>query len=49
MKKLVNDRSYYHMIAVNGEKYIKENYSPEAIGKLIQQRLDYIHLWKFGG
>ncbi|WP_270406849.1 glycosyltransferase family 4 protein [Paenibacillus timonensis] len=49
MKKLVNDRSYYHMIAVNGEKYIKENYSPEAIGKLIQKRLDYIHLWKFGG
>ncbi|WP_339817816.1 glycosyltransferase family 4 protein [Paenibacillus sp. FSL R7-0216] len=49
MKKLVNDKGYYRMIAANGEKYIKENYSPEAVGKLIQQRLDYIHLWKFGG
>ncbi len=49
MKKLVNDKSYYQTIAVKGEKYIKEYYSPEAIGKLIQQRLDYIHLWKFGG
>lgn len=49
MRRLAVDTDYYRKIAENGEKHIKENYSPEAIGRLIRQRLDYIHKWKFGG
>nr|WP_240479926.1 glycosyltransferase family 4 protein [Paenibacillus fonticola] len=49
MKRLVDDEDYYRSIALAGQKYIQEQYSPEAVGRLIQKRLDYIYLWKFGG
>lgn len=49
MKRLTADKEFYHRIALAGQRNIKENFSPEAIGKLIQQRLQYIELWKFGG
>lgn len=49
MKRLVSDKDFYQSIALAGQKHILEHYSPEAVGKLIQKRLDYIYLWKFGG
>lgn len=49
MRRLVNDELYYKLISCNGERYIKENYSPTAIGELITKRLEYIYKWKNGG
>ena len=49
MARLTLDKEYYNKIAEKGESYIKEHYSPKVIGDLIQRRLNYIHLWKFGG
>ncbi|MGG1877277.1 glycosyltransferase [Paenibacillus cisolokensis] len=49
MKRLVTDSDYYSSVASKGEAFIKEYYSPHAIGRLIQKRLEYINLWKFGG
>ncbi|MDN4066508.1 glycosyltransferase family 4 protein [Paenibacillus vini] len=49
MKRLTADKEFYHRIALAGQRNIKENFSPESVGKLIQQRLQYIELWKFGG
>ena len=49
MFKLVNDREYYNQLSNKGEQYIKENHSPEKIGKLIRKRLDYINKFKYGG
>lgn len=49
MTKLVNDREYYNRISSAGELFIKSNYSPRVIGELIKKRLNYIHMWKFGG
>ncbi|MEN1989123.1 glycosyltransferase [Paenibacillus hubeiensis] len=49
MRKLYEDRNFYEQISLKGEVYIKEHYSPRAIGSLIQRRLDYISMWKFGG
>lgn len=42
MEKLVNDNEFYNEIAQNGEMTIKEQFSPKAIGALIQKRLKYI-------
>ncbi|RCX19026.1 glycosyltransferase involved in cell wall biosynthesis [Fontibacillus phaseoli] len=49
MKRLTADKEFYDKIALAGQKNIKENFSPTAVGKLIQERLNYIELWKFGG
>lgn len=49
MKKLVNDSIYYTSISDEGEKYIKQYYSPTAVGGLIKKRLIQIHLWNSGG
>lgn len=49
MKKLVLDKVFYRKIAESGQAQIREKYSPEAVGKLIRQRIEYIELWKFGG
>ncbi|UUZ83041.1 glycosyltransferase [Paenibacillus sp. P26] len=45
MKKLVSDPDYYKEISLNGEKSIKQNLSPKAVGELIQKRLNYIYSW----
>lgn len=42
MNKLANDNEFYKSIAIKGEKMIKEQFSPKAIGELIQKRLKYI-------
>ena len=44
MKKLFFDREYYNKIAVSGEKTIKSEYSPEAMGRIIQKRLREINV-----
>ncbi|PZD96477.1 glycosyltransferase family 1 protein [Paenibacillus sambharensis] len=49
MEKLVYDVEYYNRIASKGEEDIKEHFSPKSVGALIQKRLDYIYMWKFGG
>ncbi|MGG4400604.1 glycosyltransferase [Paenibacillus amylolyticus] len=49
MRKLREDKSYYEQVSLRGEEYIKQNYSPHIIGRLIQKRLEYISMWKFGG
>lgn len=49
MKRLKSDENFYRRIALAGQRNIRENYSPESIGKLIKERLNYIELWKFGG
>lgn len=49
MKRLVNNSDFYNSVASKGEAFIKEYYSPKAIGSLIQKRLEYIYFWKFGG
>ncbi|MGG1553533.1 glycosyltransferase [Paenibacillus ferrarius] len=45
MKTLVSDKSYYRQIAINGQKNIKENYSPAAVGQLMTKRLKYLNLY----
>ncbi|RED57646.1 glycosyltransferase [Cohnella lupini] len=42
MVRLVNDKVYYKEIALNGEQTIKRDFSPSAIGKMIEKRLRYI-------
>ncbi|MGG4107925.1 glycosyltransferase [Paenibacillus lautus] len=49
MKKLVIDPDYYHTVASQGEKYIKQYYSPKYIGEMMNRRIDYIRKWRFGG
>lgn len=49
MKKLVEDKDYCRKIAVLGQQHIQTYYSPQAIGKLIKKRLDYISMWNYGG
>ncbi|MGG3284312.1 glycosyltransferase family 4 protein [Paenibacillus solani] len=49
MKRLFEDREFYDAIASEGEYSIKKDFSPEAVGRLIKKRLDYISLWNFGG
>ncbi|MNW58962.1 hypothetical protein D3C74_368550 [compost metagenome] len=49
MKRLVSDKDFYLRIAEAGRQQIRDHYSPEAVSKLIKQRLHYIELWKFGG
>ena len=39
MVKLSSDRSYYNNISSNAKIFIRNNYSPEVIGRLIQKRL----------
>ncbi|MFC4599703.1 glycosyltransferase [Cohnella hongkongensis] len=48
MKRLVEDSVYYKQIAVEGERYIKSELSPYAVGKLIEKRMRYIQR-HFGG
>ncbi|TVX97164.1 glycosyltransferase family 4 protein [Cohnella terricola] len=48
MKKLVEDPTYYSRIAANGQKTIKRDFSPAAVGELITRRLKYIQR-HFGG
>lgn len=49
MVRLVKDQDFYQKIAAAGQRNIKNNYSPNAVGSLIQKRLEYIEMWKFGG
>ncbi|MEE4563351.1 glycosyltransferase [Paenibacillus polymyxa] len=49
MKKLVAEPLYYEKIADEGKRTIQEHFSPSVVGSLIQKRLQYIYLWKFGG
>ncbi|WJH27529.1 glycosyltransferase [Paenibacillus sp. CC-CFT742] len=49
MRKLYDDRNYYEQLSSKGEAYIKQHFSPHTIGGLIQKRLEYISIWKFGG
>lgn len=49
MRKLFNDRAYYLKTASKGESYIKEHFSPQAVGNLIEKRLKYIALRNLGG
>ncbi|WP_232510204.1 glycosyltransferase [Paenibacillus crassostreae] len=49
MRKLCEDRNFYKEISLKGEQDIKRNYSPQVIGEMIEKRLQYINLWKFGG
>lgn len=49
MKRLVSEEHFYLQIGARGREYIKKNYSPVAVGQLIEKRLEYIYKWKFGG
>ena len=44
MKRLVEDKEYYKSVATKGEKYIKGNFSPEAISNIAKKRLDELGL-----
>ncbi len=44
MKLLVTDSDYYMTISSQGEKCIKENFSPTVIGEMIKKRLEYLKL-----
>jgi len=48
MRRLVADPCYYKRIAAEGERYIKSELSPRAVGKLIEKRISYIQR-HFGG
>lgn len=48
MRKLVTDSSYYNEVAISGQQTIRGNYSPSAIGEMIEKRLKYIQK-HFGG
>ncbi|MDF9840205.1 MULTISPECIES: glycosyltransferase [unclassified Paenibacillus] len=49
MRTLFDDKNFYKQISSNGEEHIKKYYSPQAVGDIIQRRLKYISMWKFGG
>ncbi|WP_318249372.1 glycosyltransferase family 4 protein [Paenibacillus sp. alder61] len=49
MIKLVNDPAFYLEVATNGERYIKQFHSPEAIGNQMKKRLEYISKYNLGG
>ena len=49
MKRISRDATFREEIASNGQRTIRENYSPEAVSKKIKQRLSYIQLWNSGG
>lgn len=42
MKKLYSDKKYYNLIALNAEKYIKQNFSLEKSAEAINNRLSVI-------
>ncbi|WP_337103796.1 glycosyltransferase [Paenibacillus sp. YIM B09110] len=44
MKRLVNDAEFYNRIALKGQQTIKNDYSPSVIGKMIEERLNYIQI-----
>jgi glycosyltransferase involved in cell wall biosynthesis len=44
MKKLARDTDYYKIIAKNGERDIKQNFSPIVVGEKIKKRLKYLDL-----
>lgn len=44
MKKLYNSKQYYDIISKNGEKTIKEEFSAEAVSRMIKNRLDSLNL-----
>ena len=43
MKRLVKDPELAKRIGMLGQETIKKEFSPEAVGKVIQQRLNYLH------
>lgn len=49
MGKLVDDKEYYRKKASKGESHIKQYFSPQVVGGLIEKRLKYIALRNFGG
>lgn len=49
MEKVRYDATFRQTIASNGQKTIREEFSPEAVGNKINQRLSYIQLWNSGG
>lgn len=49
MRTLFDDKNFYNRISSNSEEHIKKYYSPQAVGEIIQRRLKYISMWKFGG
>ncbi|WP_229724940.1 glycosyltransferase family 4 protein [Paenibacillus abyssi] len=49
MTRLVNDENYRALIAHNGQVTIRQDYSPGAIGRLIEKRLHHINRWNYGG
>lgn len=49
MVKLANDKTFCKKIAIAGQSYIREYYSPQTVGRLVKKRLNYIYKWKFGG
>lgn len=49
MRTLYDDNNFYKRISSNGEEHIKKYYSPQAVGEIINRRLEYISMWKFGG
>lgn len=44
MKRLANDSQFYNRIALKGQQTIRNDYSPSAIGKMIEKRLKYIQM-----
>jgi glycosyltransferase involved in cell wall biosynthesis len=42
MKRLVKDPEFGKKIGLRGQETIKKEFSPEAVGKVIQQRLNYL-------
>jgi GT2 family glycosyltransferase/glycosyltransferase involved in cell wall biosynthesis len=43
MKKLVKDKKFYRKISKNGQKYIRENFSENSVGKNYKERIDQIN------
>lgn len=43
MSKIYNDRNFYSKVSYEGMRSIKDNFSPEKIGKMINKRLKEIH------
>ena len=42
MYKLYSDKDFYNEIAANGQKTILEEFSAEAVGKIMKERIDQI-------
>ncbi len=44
MGKLISDKEWREMLALNGQKTIRSNYSPKSVGEMIKQRLMELEL-----